>query len=98
VWASIRSAPSGPSMSIDVYKRQIEDLVLLDQRVGEQALAHLRQRGGVGDLELDQPPDPHIADAGKTERRERALGCGPLRVEDAGLGANEDAGVHLIPC
>jgi len=73
-------------------------LILLDQRVGEQALAHLRQRSRVADLELDQPSDPHCAHAIEPERREGALGCRPLRVEDAGLGTNEDARVHLNPC
>jgi hypothetical protein len=58
----------------------------------------LRQRRRVADLELDQPPDAHFAHAGEPERRQRTLGCGPLRVEDAGLWANEDARVHLIPC
>ncbi len=70
------------------------DLVVLDQRVGEQRLAHRGDLPGVLDLELDQPPDVDLADAGEAERRERALHGLALRVEDPGLGADEDGDAH----
>jgi hypothetical protein len=49
---------------------------------------HLR---GIVDVELDQPPDVHVAHAREPERRQRALDRLPLRVEDPGLRADEDA-------
>src|SRR5688572_9787797 len=60
------------------------DLVALDQRIGEQALAHpLHLRAGLISarrvhLEVDHPPDARVAD-GKAELAERALDGFPLR-------------------
>src|SRR4051794_24651383 len=68
----------------------LPDLVVLDQRVGEQRLAHLGQAVGVVHLELDQPPDPHVADALEPQGGQGALHRLALGIEDPGLGADED--------
>ena len=71
-----------------------EDLVVLDERIGQQALAHRRQLPGILHFELDETADMHVAYAVEAERRERPLDDLPLRVEDAGLGPDEDARPH----
>ena len=63
------------------------DLVVLDQRVGEELLAHRAELLGVGHVELDQAPDVDVGGAGEPERRQGALDGRTLRVEDAGLRA-----------
>src|SRR5215210_6502502 len=65
------------------------DLVVLDQRVREQHAAHRVELAGVLDVELDEPPDVHVAHAAEAERGQRPLDRDPLGVEDAGLGADE---------
>ena len=54
-------------------RRRGADLVVLDERVGEQLLAHRLELGRVLDVELDQPPDVHVRHAREAERRQRAL-------------------------
>src|ERR687897_2428361 len=66
------------------------NLELLDQGIGEQPLAHLADPRGIVDVELDQPADVHVAHALEAERRQRALDGLALRVEDAGLGPDQD--------
>src|SRR6187200_2617985 len=71
------------------------DLVALDQRVREEALAHafdlaagfLRARGL--HVEVDDAPDACLLD-GEPELPQRALDRLSLGIEDPGLGANED--------
>src|SRR5207244_2952637 len=70
------------------------DLVVLDKGVGEQPLAHLLEARGVVDLELDEPPDAHVAHISEAECRKRPLDGLALRVEDAGLGPDEDPRPH----
>ena len=70
------------------------DLVVLDERVGEQLLAHRRELRRVLDVELDQPPDVDVADAAEPERRQRPLDGLALRVEDPGLGPDQDPRPH----
>ena len=70
------------------------DLVVLDQRVGQQLLAHLRQARRVLHVELHQPPDVDVAHALEAERRQRPLDGLALRVEDPGLGADQDPRPH----
>src|SRR5712671_1661626 len=75
-------------------RRLLHDLVVLDQRVGEQPLAHLGQLRGILDIELDQPADVDVRHAGETERRERALHGLTLRIEDARLRPDEHSRPH----
>jgi len=70
------------------------DLVVLDERVGEQPAAHLVELGGVLDVELDDPPDVDVLHAGEAQRGQCLLDRDALRVEDAGLRADEHAGAH----
>src|SRR6185312_2266877 len=69
----------------------LDDLVILDQRVREQLLAHRRKLREVGDVQLDQPPDVDVPHALEAERRQRPLDRLSLRIEDAGLRAHEHA-------
>ena len=73
-----------PDHSVDL------DLEVLDQRVGEQLLAELREPLGVLRLELDHAADPHVLDALEAERRQRPLDRLALRVEDPLLGPDQD--------
>ena len=70
-----------------------EDLVVLDQRVGQQRRTS-RRAGRVLDVELDEPADVDVAHALEAERRQRALDRDALRVEDPGLGPDEDPRPH----
>ena len=74
-----------------------EDLVVLDERVRQQLLAHRRQLRGVLHVELDQPADVHVAHALEAERRQRALDGLALRVEDPGLGPDQHPRPHAAP-
>src|SRR4051794_38412580 len=67
------------------------DLVVLDQWVGQELLAHLRDARGVRHVELDEPADVDVRDALEAERRQGALDGLALRVEDPRLGPDEDA-------
>ena len=59
------SAPAElPMESAPADSTRFHNFIVLDQRVREQPLAHLRQALGVLDVELDQPPDVHVADPG----------------------------------
>ena len=71
-----------------------DDLVVLDERVGQQPPAHVVELRGVLDVELDQPPDVDVGHAREAERRQRALDRDALRVEDPRLGPDEDARPH----
>ncbi len=73
------------------------DLVVLDQRVREQLLAHRLQLRRVLHVELDQAADVHVRHAREAERRQRALDGLALRVEDARLRADQHAGAHQSP-
>ena len=75
------------------------DLVALDQRVGEQLLAHAldlgARLGGVVrlDLEVDDASDAHLVH-GEAEVAQRALDRLTLRVEDPRLGPDEHGRLH----
>src|SRR4029453_5178893 len=75
------------------------DLVTLDQRVGEELLAHPLDLGArrdcvVGlDLQVDYASDAGLGD-GEAELPQRALDGLALRIENPGLGANEDRRFH----
>src|SRR4051812_22563227 len=72
------------------FTSRVEDLVVLDQGVREELLAHLGQALRVLDVELHQPADVHVRDAEEAERRQRALDGLSLRVQDPGLRPDED--------
>src|SRR4051794_10979920 len=74
--------------------RPLEDLVVLDQRIGQQRPAHLVQTRGILDLQLDQPADAHVVHALKAEGGQCALDRLALGVEDARLGADQDLGLQ----
>ena len=74
-----------------------ENLVVLDQRVREQALAHLGQLCRILDVELDQPADVDIADPAEPERGQRPLDRLALRIENSRLRPDEHAGPHHAP-
>src|SRR5579872_2467446 len=75
------------------------DLVRLDQRVGEQLLAHLLHLCASGclvvgvHLEVDDLADARVRD-GEAEMPERALDRLALRVEDPRLRPDQDRGLH----
>jgi hypothetical protein len=75
------------------------DLVALDQRVGEQLLAHPLDFGPGPcrvvrlDFEIDDPADTSLADR-EAELAQRGLDRLSLRIEDAVLRPNEDCGLH----
>ena len=66
------------------------DLVVLDQRVREQPLAHLADPRGIVDVELHQPADVHVRHALEPERGQCPLHGLALRVQDPGLGPDQD--------
>src|SRR3954454_12026718 len=70
------------------------DLVVLHQRVRQELLAELAEAVGVVGLELDESPDPHLAHALEAERGQGSLDGLALRIEDALLGADQDARLH----
>ncbi len=70
------------------------DLIVLDQRVREQLLAHRLELGGILHVQLHEPADVDVLDAAETERGERALHGDALRVEDARLRADQHACPH----
>ena len=70
------------------------NLVVLDEWVGEQLLAHGLELRGVLDVELDESPDVDVADTVEAERRKGTLDGDALGVEDAGLRTDQDAGSH----
>jgi len=66
-------------------------LEVLDQGVGEQLLAELRDAIRVLGLELDHAADPHVLDPLEAERRQRPLHRLALGVEDPLLGPDQHA-------
>src|SRR6476646_8284795 len=70
------------------------DLVVLDEGVREQLLAHRLELRGVLDVELDESPDVDVGGAVEAEGRQRPLDGDALRVEDARLGADQNACPH----
>src|SRR3954471_17913410 len=54
-------------------RREQLDLVVLDERIGEQLVAHPLELRGILDVELDDPADVNVARAAEAERRQRAL-------------------------
>ena len=69
-------------------------LVVLDQRVREQLLAHRRQLRRILHVELDEPPDVDVAHAVEAERGQRALDRLALRVQDPRLRPDQDPRPH----
>ena len=67
------------------------DLVVLDEGVGQERLAHLGKAVGLVHFELDQPSHPHVAHALEAERRKRALDGLALGVQDPLLRPDQDA-------
>jgi len=70
------------------------DLEVLDQRVGEQLLAELRQPLRPVGLQLDQAADANVPDPLEAQRRQRPLDRLALRVEDPLLGPDQDPGLQ----
>src|SRR5262249_16194967 len=79
------------------------DSVILDDRVGEELLAHLLDAGagggriGLGELQFDELALADLADIGKAEPLQRVADCLALRVEDPGLETDMDARFHRFP-
>src|SRR5437764_3768240 len=80
------------------------DLIILDQRIGEELVGRLLKRGArrfaVAPFELDVEDFP-LADARyarNAQRFERALNRLPLRVENPGFESDGDAGLHRLSC
>ena len=76
-----------PSSSLD-------HLVVLDQGIGQQALAHLRHLRGVLHVQLDQPAHVHVGDSLEAECGQGAFHGLPLRVEDARLRPDQHTRPH----
>ena len=58
-----------------------------------ESKGHRRVRSSsldVQDVELDEPPDVHVAHAVEAQRRERPLHGLALRIQDSGLGPDQD--------
>jgi hypothetical protein len=70
------------------------NLEVLDQGIGEQALAHLRHTRGIVDVELDEPADVHVRDALEAERGKGSFDGLALRIQDPGLGPDQDPHPH----
>jgi hypothetical protein len=75
-------------------RRLGDDLVVLDQRVGQQLLAHRGQPARILDLEIDQAADPDVGDALEAQRGERPLHRLALGIENSLLGAHQDSRPH----
>ena len=90
--AGVQGVPlvAGTGELEDAPDHRVCDLVVLDQRVGEQLLAELRQPLRVLGLELDHAADPDVLDPLEAERRQRPLDRLALGVEDALLGPDQD--------
>src|SRR5258708_26641647 len=73
------------------------DLVVLHQGIREQLLAEGLELGLLGDVELDETANMDVLDALEAECRQRSLDGHALRVEDAGLGPDQDASPHSAP-
>src|SRR5262249_14263747 len=78
------------------------DAILLDDRVGEELLAHVLEAlftvfpwGGI-DLKLDVLADARILHLFETEARERASDGLTLRIEDASFQSHIDLGQHYL--
>ena len=67
------------------------DLVVLDQRICEELLAHLLDIARVDHVELDHPPDVDVRHPLEAERGQCPLDCLSLWIEDARLGADQHA-------
>ncbi len=63
-------------------------------RVREQALAHLVDPVRIVDVELHEPTDVHVGHAAEPERGQGPLDRLALRIEDPGLGPDEDRHPH----
>ena len=64
----------------------VRDLVVLDERVGQQPAAHLVELRGSSTSSSTSRPTCTLRTPSKPERGQRALDGDPLRVEDPGLG------------
>src|SRR5690606_24080448 len=73
---------------------ELDDLVVLDERIGEQLLAELVEPRRILGLELHQAPHPHVAHPAEPKRRERPFDRLALRIEDAFLRTNQNARFH----
>src|SRR5688572_9923840 len=69
-------------------------LIVLDQGVRQEPLAHLRHLRRVVHVQLDQPPHVHVLHSLEAKRRKRTLHGLALRVQYALLGADQDARPH----
>src|SRR5262249_56221299 len=80
------------------------NLIILDQRVGEELVGRLVERGvrrfaiGRFDLDVEDFALPHARHARDAERFERAFDRLALRIENAGFEGNRDAGLHRLSC
>ena len=72
------------------------DLVILDQRICEQLLAHRLELADILYVQFHEPADVNIRDALKAESRQRALDRLTLRVQDARLRTDQDTGPHAV--
>ena len=72
------------------------DLVVLDEGVRQQLLAHLVELGDVLHVELHQAPDVDVTHALEAQRRQRPLHGLALRVEDPRLRPDQDARPHSV--
>src|SRR5262249_27326909 len=76
------------------------DLIVLDQRIGEELVGRLLERGlrrfaiASLDLDVEDLALAHARNAGDAERFERAFDRLALGIEDAGFEGDGDAGLH----
>src|SRR5262249_57662885 len=76
------------------------DLIVLDQRIGEELVGRLLERGlrrfaiASLDLDVEDLALAHARYAGYAERFERAFDRLALGIEDAGFEGDADAGLH----
>ena len=93
--ASSASRSSQRARELDDAELHSDDLVVLDQRVGQQLLAHRVELRLVLDVELDQPPDVDVRHAARSpsagSARSTAMPCGSRM---PCLRADQDARPH----
>ena len=85
---------AGAGEADDAELHALDDLVVLDQRVGQQPLAHLGQPRGSSTSSSTSRPTCTLLTPAEAERRQRALDRLALRVEDPGLRPDQHARPH----